>query len=330
MTSTNDSRFENKISVIVPIFRVEQYLERCLDSILAQSYTNLEIILIDDGSDDKCPQICDEYAKKDSRIVVVHQENRGVADARNIGLKKASGDFITFVDPDDYINNHMYEILMNQIIDFEADIAMCDYKYVYDNDVDKMVHDNLPVNVSKSVLNGKEALLQGYASYQDGVTFSVLWNKLCKKSLYDDIDFPSKRIYEDEASVFKILYKASRIIYLNQPLYFYHQHKASIVGKKLTPKNIQLLDAYIDKLNFYNQKKEYFFWTKELSHLLHMFCFLQYRFDKENIKQDIFKGDRAKSVKKTIQNIGKKCKMDFRLKTECFLFMYFPNIYFFI
>ena len=133
----------DKISVIVPIYKVEDYLDRCIESIVGQTYSNLEIILVDDGSPDSCPQLCDEYAKKDSRIKVIHKQNGGVSSARNEGLKFAHGEYIGFVDPDDYVHPSMYEKLIDCIHKNQCQIAVCRFSHVNETGVEK--------NISKKV-----------------------------------------------------------------------------------------------------------------------------------------------------------------------------------
>ena len=122
-----------KVSIIVPIYNVEKYLSKCIESILSQTYKNIEIILVDDGSPDNSPQICDEYAKKDDRIIVIHKANGGVSLARNAGIDIATGKYIGFVDPDDYIENNMYELMMNKIEEYQANIVICGYDYINEN-----------------------------------------------------------------------------------------------------------------------------------------------------------------------------------------------------
>ena len=122
-----------KLSIIIPVFKVEQYLEKCINSILSQTYKNFELILVDDGSPDNSPQICDEYAKKDDRIIVIHKANGGVSSARNAGIDIATGKYIGFVDPDDYIENNMYELMMNKIEEYQANIVICGYDYINEN-----------------------------------------------------------------------------------------------------------------------------------------------------------------------------------------------------
>ena len=124
---------EDLISVVVPIYNVENYIKKCVDSILSQTYKNLEIILVDDGSPDNCPQICDEYAQKDNRIKVIHKENGGLSDARNAGIDISKGKFITFIDSDDYIEKDYVEVLYNSIKENASDMAIGSHKAIYDN-----------------------------------------------------------------------------------------------------------------------------------------------------------------------------------------------------
>lgn len=212
------------ISIIVPIYNVEKYLKKCLDSILAQTYTNLEIILIDDGSPDGCPAICDEYAEKDDRIVVIHKENGGVSSARNAGLENVSGEFIGWVDPDDYIEPNMFEELYKNIKENNSDIAICSVKHFgYENRIEK--YDN-------SVLSGDEFLRR----ILNGKIKSYLCNKLFSKNIFDSVVFPYGENYEDHYIMHLIAEKAQKVSTIGKPLYFYRIWKKSITfsnkGKK--------------------------------------------------------------------------------------------------
>lgn len=315
-----------KISVIVPIYRVEKYLKRCIDSLINQTYKNLEIILIDDGSDDNCPAICDSYSAIDHRIKVVHQTNQGIADARNAGLKEVTGQYITFVDPDDYLSIYTYEKMLHILLINDADLVMWNYKYVYDDEID-------PLSLKKTdisdliVMNGKQAIKNSYASYENGVLYSVLWNKLYKKELFEGITFPSKRIYEDEARLCMILYKANKIVFWDEQCYFYHQHNKSIVGKKWSKKNENLLDAYVDKLEFFLKNNENDFINIELSHILHMYCYTQSQFKANGIKENLFKMPLRIRLKNLLSKIDKR-NIKNSLIIEIILFVYFPYLYY--
>ncbi|SKB64054.1 Glycosyltransferase involved in cell wall bisynthesis [Lachnospiraceae bacterium] len=329
MIMTEQNMQKPLISVIIPVYHVDKYLGRCLNSILDQTYENLELIVVDDGSDDKCPEICDSFAEKDSRIIVIHKENGGVADARNCGLSKASGEFITFVDPDDYINKNMYDDMMHKLFENNADIVMCDFKYVYEDDVVSEISDH-PSDVNVDIISGSDALYQSYSSYKNGVLYSVLWNKICRRELYEDLVFPTGRIYEDEARVFMILYKAAKIAYIDHPYYFYHQHRQSIVGKRWNQTNLQLLDAYIDKLEFYGRKKEYELFEKELIHILHMFCYTKSKLDEEGIQMDLSEDSQGRRCIKIVNELMSDCRLSIKSKIEYVLFSKFSKAYYYM
>ena len=317
--------FDYKISVIVPIYRVEKYLDRCIKSIIAQSYTNLQIILVDDGSDDKCPEICDTYAAIDNRIIVIHQNNNGISSARNAGIKNATGDLISFVDPDDYIDCNMYSDMISQYITHNADIVMCDYKYCYSEDIDtEVVQENN--NASIILIDGKQSQFQIYDSYIIGVTYSVPWNKLYKKELFEGITYPVGRIHEDESRTFMLFYKAEKIVYIRFPYYHYFQRKDSIVGKKIEKKNIQLLDAYIDKLKFYRTHNEKKLWSFEAMHAIHMALYLKKCFDESDFDLNIIKEKQWKGITEEIKLFAKTGELSVAQKAEAICFIYFPDL----
>ncbi len=172
----------SKISVIVPVYGVEDYLDRCVQSIRTQTYSNLEIILIDDGSPDRCGAMCDEYALKDPRIQVIHQKNAGLSGARNSGLDLASGDLIGFVDSDDCIHPQMFEIMKDTVSSTRTDLCLCMYK-TFEN----IIPFSEPVSPDVRILNSQEAL-RGLFSL-DATPFTLTWNKLYKKELFQNIRF---------------------------------------------------------------------------------------------------------------------------------------------
>lgn len=191
--------YKEKISVIIPVYNVEKYLKFCLDSVLEQSYKNLEIILIDDGSTDGCGKICDEYALIDNRIKVIHKINGGLADARNVGLKSATGDFIGFLDSDDYIYPTFYEELYGIIQKYNSDIAECEFMRINVENIEsckKIIEkENENKNVVENVNNNIQALSLLYgARLNPYLKKVVVWNKLYRKSVLKDIVFPVRKI----------------------------------------------------------------------------------------------------------------------------------------
>ena len=241
------------VSVIVPIYRVEQYLDRCVSSIVNQTYKNIEIILVNDGSPDNCPKICDEWAKKDKRIKVIHKQNGGLSDARNSGLDKATGKYVLFVDSDDYIENNMVEELLNSLNKEDADIAICNY-YI-ENDIEKHVANNLLME--KFVCSGNEKYKMNFDE-KYSIQSIVAWNKLYKIELFNGIRYPKGKIHEDEYIICDILEKANKIVYNLKPLYHYIQRDNSITSCfKFNRFDIEYaLDRRID---FFQNRKMFYY-----------------------------------------------------------------------
>lgn len=202
-----------KLSVIVPAYNAEKYLERCLNSLLDQTYSNIEIIVVNDGSKDKTKEILDEYSKKYSNILALHQENKGVSEARNNGLKMATGNYIGFLDCDDYIKPEMYEKLMSKIIQDDYDLVACDTTAVYP-DKEILISSNIADNQNVSKL-----LIDAYA---------VIWNKVYKKSLIDGIYFKKDVWYEDILYLYQVYTRVQKVGSINEALHYYMQNENSI------------------------------------------------------------------------------------------------------
>lgn len=209
------------ISVIVPCYNVEKYLDECISSIVNQTYNNLEIILVDDGSPDKCPKICDEWSQKDLRIKVIHKENGGLSSARNAGLDIAKGKYISFVDSDDFIEKDFIEFLYTNLIKHNGDISCCGYYHYFNSDLKEIRHFK-NVELSMDSCEGiKKMNTIGY--------FGVgSWNKLYKNELFENTRFPVGKLSEDWFILYKLIHKANKIYYDSQPKYYYRQRFGSI------------------------------------------------------------------------------------------------------
>lgn len=203
-----------KISVVVTVYNIEEYLGRAVDSILNQTYRNLEVILVDDGSLDGSGALCDEYAKKDPRVKTVHQKNGGAWQARNTGMAHASGDYLTFVDGDDWIDPRMYEALLSAMEQQDADLAVCRYRRVYEEEIRDFSTPNA------YVFEGQE-ILEKYIEEDDGFLIQTApWNKLYKRSIVGELQFP-KSLYEDMIYTIHLLNQTKRSVYLDQAYYNY-------------------------------------------------------------------------------------------------------------
>ena len=254
------------ISIVVPVYNVENYLSNCINSILNQKYENIEIIIVDDGSTDNSGNICDNYSKKDKRIKVIHKKNGGLADARNVGIKYATGKYLGFLDSDDYIHPDFYDCLYKLIVNNESDISECQFLRV---SVDKMNHvqdilneENNKLKCNITIDSNIESLKKLYGPrLKPYIKKVVVWNKLYKKSLFDNIVFPIGKLHEDEFTTYKVLYKSRKIVSTNRYLHGYMQTNNSIMRQEISFKRVMdNLKAYEEAAyffkNIYNKEFE--------------------------------------------------------------------------
>ncbi len=242
-----DDYEKNRISVIVPIYKVEKYIKKCVGSILNQSYKNLEIILVDDGSPDNCPKICDELAEKDKRIVVVHKKNGGLSSARNAGIEVATGEYIAFIDSDDYIHNNMFEVMLKLIKDNNADICICNYEYVDENG--NLFPTSFSSPLKDEVIDQKQIFKK--LTEPNEWYYITAWNKLYKKDILDNNVFPVGKIHEDAFSIHHILDKCNRIVCTSKKYYYYVQRDGSIMSQRSIKSILDSTEAMLDRYHYY-------------------------------------------------------------------------------
>ena len=244
---------EDLISIIVPVYKVEKYLCKCLNSIIYQTYKNIEVILVDDGSPDNSGNICDNYAKKDSRIKVIHKENGGLAEARNAGLKIATGQYIGFVDSDDYIEEDMFETMYNLSKMYDAEISIVSYKE-WKNGIILNDMNSGELDIYNKTEAIKELLI-------DSKIQSYMWNKLFKRHLFENTEFPSSKNFEDIATTLKLFEKSKTVIRLEVAKYNYIRRDDSIIGNRSVKTYNDYLDVILDKylylFNKYPEIEEY-------------------------------------------------------------------------
>lgn len=246
MNGKSNIKDKEVISVIVPIFNTQKYLSKCIDSICNQTYSNLEIILVDDGSTDDSGKICDEYAKIDKRIKVVHKTNGGLSDARNKGLDIVSGEFVAFVDGDDYIHPDMYAILLQAMNDYQSDIVCCDYRKVSE---EEEITEDCTYGKCTSY-RGKDVIRQ---IWKDNVKTVVQWNKLYKADIFSDIRYPIGRYHEDTFVIHHILQKCKIYTVVEQKLYYYVQHSDSIMSNFKIKRVEDAIDAYKERIELFEK-----------------------------------------------------------------------------
>lgn len=232
------------ISVIVPVYKVEAYLDRCVQSIVNQTYQNLEIILVDDGSPDNCGAMCDAWAEKDSRIRVIHKSNGGLSDARNAGMAIATGEYIAFVDSDDWLDAQMYQCLYEAMVTTDSDIASCGARRVW---LDGRPSQELRA-VNRDFVMECEAAMKALIT-SDGMVQTV-WNNIYRRDVIDGILFPVGLIHEDEFWTWKVIARSRRVVTVKESYYNYLQRTNSIMGIGFTEKRLLVIQAKTERQSY--------------------------------------------------------------------------------
>ena len=232
---------QEKISIIVPVYNVEAYLERCVESILKQTYSNLEILLVNDGSTDKSGELCDQLALRDQRIRVIHKENGGLSDARNRGIDEASSDLIGFIDSDDYIDKDMYETLYRHLRESNSDLSMCGHYDVFHQIPEKQVSE-----IKTWELSSEEAIKMVMEAKILSVTAV---NKLYKKELFNHLRFEVGKIAEDAFIMIRLLDQCQKVVATNEKKYYYVHRENSITTQKFSLKFLNVIEAYEQNAN---------------------------------------------------------------------------------
>ena len=235
-----------KISIVVPVYNVEAYVSKCIESIMHQDYENIEIIVVDDGSTDTSSKICEQYARSDNRIRLIHQENQGLSMARNNGIDIAAGEYIGFVDSDDWIKPDMYSTLYNNAAEHDADISIGNFNYVMPSGEHiPFANENTGVKVFEGIYK---------VAHNIRTTNNFAWNKLYRKSLFDNIRFPKGKTFEDIFTMYKLIDAANKIVVSAESKYYYVRRDSSIT---MSPFNISHLDnteAYIERYRYISSK----------------------------------------------------------------------------
>ncbi|MEI2393116.1 glycosyltransferase [Priestia megaterium] len=290
------------VSVIVPVYNVEKYLKRCIESIINQDYKNIELIIVNDGSTDNSERILEDFANVDNRICIINKENGGISSARNVGLRKAKGEFICFVDSDDWIDSSMIAKMLKVCEQEDADIVQCGYREIYENGergkIIKLEEKNFI----------EEEITSIYFSNTD--FHAVMWNKLYKKTIFNKISFVEGKQYEDTMASFEIILKSKKIFNLPDVFYNYYQRENSIMNTAFTEKKLDALFAGRYVINLCEkQAKEY---TDQARILFCYYCFNLYaelsmtnNENKSNFKKEIireYKLEYSKIDKKTLKD----------------------------
>lgn len=238
---------EGKVSVIVPVYKVENYIHRCLSSIIQQTYANLEIILVNDGSPDNCGEIIEDYAQKDSRIKVIHKENGGLSDARNEGIKAVTGVYTMFIDSDDWVAKNLIETLLSLMIKHKTDIAQSSFYYAYDDQL--LLDQRYFTENHQAMIYDNNQLMKALLKNEKVKNFA--WAKLYKTELIKDIPFKKGILFEDVYWSYQVMSRAKSYLICDLPLYYYYQRKDSIVAT-YTSKSLDMIEGLRIRHQFIN------------------------------------------------------------------------------
>jgi glycosyltransferase involved in cell wall biosynthesis len=262
LTIKENEAMNPKISIIVPVYKVESYLKKCIGSILAQTFTDFELILVNDGSPDNSGEICEQYVQRDNRVIVIHKGNGGASSARNAGLEIARGQYIGFIDSDDYIHKKMFEILFVNAIKHSSDLVICEFLKVkenqpYNNEIEE---GDYKIKHFTNIESLNQLFSKQPGDIMTGAGNNVQWvipcNKLFKRSLFEMLEFEDGRICEDEFIIHKILYKTKKVTYVLCQLYYYVQRPNSVMRSKFSLKRLDKVYALKERADFFLTIKE--------------------------------------------------------------------------
>lgn len=311
-----------KVSVVIPVYNVGKYLPKCLDTVLAQSYKNLEILVVDDGATDNSGVICDQYAQQDKRIKVFHKKNGGLSDARNYALDYVTGDYIAFIDSDDYIDDRYIEVLLSNALGSGADISICDYKIVEE---DAPAPSDYNRSNAIRIYNKEESMLQ--ILHGDYIMqFSVAWCKLYKREIFNKIRYPFGRKFEDVAVAHLCYSLSNKAVYSNSQLYFYLQRAGSIKNSGRF-KDTDVVKSAWDRLMFFEKYEDgkYLTECKKQYMTAIMGTYVRFAETTEHLKQQ--KNELLMNAKEFV-NKNKKDIFGFNMfSARCMFFLAFPYLY---
>ena len=310
------------ISVIIPVYNVEKYLHRCLDSVIAQTYQNLEIICVDDGSIDDSGKICDQYAVRDARIKIIHQENQGLSAARNRGLDAAEGEYIAFVDSDDYILEDMYKKMLDKLLNYNVDLCVCQWQYEFSDGRQVVKRKNIDPTIygRKASLEFARFLYMG--NYENGVVVAA-WNKLYRRVLLDKIRFEG-RIHEDEAFCGRIMAKNISVYVMEEQFYVYAQNGDSLTNKPFSANKFFFLDTLAERRELF--KSDAF--IRQETEQLYCNMYIEYCLRARKDGVAVSHPERYRQIfRKMFSSLRREGKTNIKFRLRMMLFSFSPSLY---
>lgn len=308
--------------MIIPVYNVEKYLHRCLDSVIAQTYQNLEIICVDDGSIDDSGKICDQYAVRDARIKVIHQENQGLSAARNKGLDAAEGEYIAFVDSDDYILEDMYKKMLDKLLNYNVDLCVCQWQYEFSDGRQVVKKKNIGPTIygRKASLEFARFLYRG--NYENGVVVAA-WNKLYRRALLDTIRFEG-RIHEDDAFNGRIMAKNISVYVMEEQFYVYAQNGDSLTNKPFSANKFFFLDVLAERRELF--KSDAF--IRQETELLYCNMYIEYCLRARKDGVEVSHPERYRQIfRKMFSSLRREGKANIKFRLRMMLFSFSPSLY---
>ena len=313
------------ISVIIPVYNVEKYLRRCLDSVIAQTYQNLEIICVDDGSIDDSGKICDQYAVWDARIKVIHQENQGPSAARNSGLDAAEGENIAFVDSDDYILEDMYKKMLDMLLNYNVDLCVCQWQYEVSDGRQVVKKKNIDPTIYGRKTSLEFARFLYRSNYENGVVVAA-WNKLYRRALLDTIHFEG-RIHEDDAFNGRIMAKNISVYVMEEQFYVYAQNGDSLTNKPFSANKFFFLDVLAERRELF--KSDAF--IRQETELLYCNMYIEYCLRARKDGVAVSHPERYRQIfRKMFSSLRREGKANIKFRLRMMLFSFSPSLYRFI
>ena len=310
-----------EISCIVPVYNVEKYLKKCIESILNQTFIDFEVILIDDGSTDESGKICDDYIKKDSRIRVIHKKNGGLSDARNVGIENARGRYLIFIDSDDYIDKNMLKTLYDLNIQNNTEISACDKAFVFE-DTGKIEYGE--ENEKIHILNSEETFKIIVDFYKK--LGMEMWNKLYLKDLFMGVRFPTGKIFEDQATQYKLIFKAKKISYIEKSLYYYLRRNNSITTQIYNEREKERIEMINNMVEYIKHNHPNIVSNVVTYKILSCNFTIANKMIKSNIYDKKFLKEIINDTRKEKKYL-KKDSLKFIRKIQLFLFIYIWPVY---
>lgn len=311
-----------ELSIIVPIYKVEKYLKECVDSILNQTFTDFELILVDDGSPDDCPKMCDSYAQQDDRIRVIHQKNKGLSAARNVGIEMARGRWLGFIDSDDFVAPDFYEKLLAAAEAATADCAICSIQFVQEDG--QLIQTPAEMCIKDGVCTGKEVL--NTIARRVNTPYAVAWNKIYRRDVFKTMRYPEGRANEDVFVFGELFSTVKTVAQIKEQLYYYRQREGSIMRSRCTVRNLDSMWSFVSCYEYFEAHGESDLLAETEKKIFAKLTNVYYQLSREERRSKAVKEAKRKQFQ-----IAKKLRQRHLLSARAFfrtmMFQFFPDIY---